>query len=164
MNSRSIIESLIGALVIAVAASFVFIAYKSGTVSSSTGYNISAKFNNIGGLNVGSDVRVSGIKIGTVIDQTIDQSDGLYLADVTLNISNDIKLPTDTTAAIISDGLLGSKYVALEPGGSEDFIQEGDRIKLTQSSVSIESLIGKFVFGGPDDEQSDAGSSNSLGL
>lgn len=165
MNSRSIIESLIGALVIAVAASFVFIAYKSGNVTSASGYNVSAKFNDIGGLNIGSDVRISGIKVGTVTSQMIDQSDGLYQANIVLNIDNSIQIPTDTSAAIVSDGLLGNKYIALEPGGSEEFFKDGDRIKRTQSSISLEALIGKFMFGGAEDESDTSGSSsNSLGL
>lgn len=168
MNSRNAIETMMGFIVLVIAFFFIMIAYNSGHITKAgNGYSVLANFNNIGGLYIGSEVRISGIKVGTVSDQKIDQKTGLYHAIVTMDIHDNIQIPKDTTAAIVSDGLLGSRYVALEPGGSDDFLVQGDIIKRTQSSISLEALIGKFVFGAAEDEvgaDSGSGTSNSLGL
>jgi phospholipid/cholesterol/gamma-HCH transport system substrate-binding protein len=151
MASRSVIETLMGAVVLIVAAGFVYIAYESGNISSNAGgYQVLATFERVDGLSVGSDVRVGGIKVGTVQNQTLDTQTGLYQANVTLGIQGNVPLPKDTSAAIVSDGLLGNKYVALEPGGDDAMLAPGDKISQTQSSINIETLIGKFMFGGAE--------------
>ena len=127
MNSRVLIETILGFIVILVALTFVYIAYNSGNVSQVTdGYDINAKFTDASGLTIGSDVRISGIKIGNVTQQTIDQSDGLYQAMITLTIESAMKLPVDSSAAIVSESLLGGKYVSISPGGSDNFLKNGD--------------------------------------
>ncbi len=148
---RNVIETLMGAVVLLVAAIFVFISYQSGNVSSSSGngYTLHAKFQQTGGVAIGSDVRLSGIKIGSVVNQTLDKTS--YLANLTLSIQRDIKLPRDSSAAIVSEGLLGGKYIELQPGADEEMFAEGDTIHYTQDSINIEQLIGKFAFGSASD-------------
>ncbi len=147
---RNMIETLMGAVVLLVAAIFVYISYQSGNIATSAGssYNVSATFQQTGGLSVGSDVRISGIKIGTIINQSLDRES--YLARLTLNIKENIELPRDTSAAIVSEGLLGGKYVELVAGADNVMLQDGDIIQYTQDAVNIEQLIGKFAFGSAD--------------
>lgn len=146
---RNVVETLMGAVVLLVAASFVFISYKSGNVSSNSAtYNITAKFREVGSLSIGSDVRVGGIKVGTISKQYLDPQN--FKAVIEMSIYNNIKIPSDSTASVIGDGLLGGKYVAIAPGGDEANISQGGEIKFTQDSVSLEELIGKFAFGGVD--------------
>lgn len=147
---RHVIETILGAVVLIVAGIFVFISYKSGNVAQNTsGYRLRAEFHEIGNVSIGSDVRVGGIKIGSVVNQYLDNT--TFKAVLELNIKNDIKLPDDSSAAIVSDGLLGGKYLSIEPGGSEVEFKEGDVIQYTQDAVNIEGLIGKFAFGGVSD-------------
>lgn len=143
---RNVIETLMGAFVIFAALSFIFISYKSGNISTvGNGYKLTSKFREAGGISIGSDIRVGGIKVGTVSGQQLDPK--TYMAIIELNINDSLKLPKDSTAAIVGDGLLGGKYIALQPGGEEATLNPGDEIKYTQDSVNIEQLIGKFAFG-----------------
>ncbi|MDB2414565.1 outer membrane lipid asymmetry maintenance protein MlaD [Rickettsiales bacterium] len=147
MVRRNVVETLMGAFVLLVAAMFTFISYKSGNIApTSSGYQIIAKFNEIGSLSVGSDVRVGGIKVGAVTKQFLDPDN--YMAVVQITIDDSIRLPRDSSATIIGDGLLGGKYIAIEAGGDDKSLKEGDEIKYTQDAVSLEQLIGKFAFGG----------------
>ena len=142
----NLIETLVGAFVLVVAIAFVIFAVSRTDVGAVQGYEVVANFDRIDGLNVGADVRLSGIKVGTVIEQTLDTE--TYFAVVRMSIDPAVRLPTDSSAAIISDGLLGGKFMALTPGADEDMIEPGGEIRYTQASISIEQLIGKFVFGG----------------
>lgn len=152
---RSVIETIMGGLVLLVAATFVIFAYTASDVRRIGGYEISAKFNRVDGLADGSDVRMSGIKIGSVIDQEIDPE--TYLAVVRMGISESIVLPLDTTAKIQSDGLLGNNYVALEPGAEEKMIEPGGVIRYTQDAVNLTDLIGRFIFSAGDRGASQGG-------
>jgi phospholipid/cholesterol/gamma-HCH transport system substrate-binding protein len=153
---RNVIETVMGGVVLIVAAMFVGIAFQSGTVSAPAGYQITAEFDDASGLGPGSEVRMSGVKIGTVHSQELDPD--TYFAVVTLNISDSIKLPSDTSARIIADGLLGSNFIALEPGGDEEMIPAGGEITFTQGSINVVDLLGRFIFsaaevgGGKKDE------------
>ena len=109
---RNVIETVLGGVVLVIAGLFLVFAYLGSDVRPVKGYKLIAKFNAIDGLTVGSDVRIGGVKIGSVVDQRIDTKD--YRAVVTLTILPSVKLPTDTVARITSNGLLGSKYVKLE--------------------------------------------------
>lgn len=142
--SRSVAETLMGAVVLAIAIAFIVFAYTRSSVATVSGYEITAKFTRVDGLVRGADVRVGGIKVGSVIDQSLDPI--TYQAVVRLSIAEDVELPSDTTAAVVSDGLLGGKYVNVEPGGADDMMKPGDVITVTQSSIMIEQLIGEFVF------------------
>lgn len=141
---RNLVETIIGAVVIAVAVGFLVFAYKSADVGGTNGYELNAKFESVDGLSLGSDVRVGGIKVGRVAAKDLDQE--TYYAVLTLSIREDVKLPEDSSAAIVSDGLLGSKFVSITPGGAEDMLKDGDSIDYTQSAVNLETLIGKFMF------------------
>ena len=144
---RNVIETFMGAFVIFVALAFMFTAYKSGNISTDgNAYKLNAKFHEVGSIAIGSDVRVGGVKVGTVSNQSLDPKN--YMAILEFSVNNIIKLPKDSTASIVGDGLLGGKYIALQPGGDEAFLKSGDEIKYTQDAVNIEQLIGKFAFGG----------------
>ena len=153
---RSVIETVLGAVVLIVAAMFLyFITYSSG-FRSVDGYEVKAKFNRVDGLALGSDVRLSGIKIGSVVATKLDTK--TYLAEIDMRIDRSVKLPTDTTAKITSDSLLSSNYVSLEPGADEKLIGDGGEIVATQDPVNLMDLIGRYIFGsagGAKDGQKD---------
>ncbi len=141
---RSVIETILGAVVLIVAALFLFYSYKMGNVASSDGYIISADFSGIGGLKSGDEVQISGVKIGTVT--TVELVPGSYLARVNMSINPQYKLPTDTAALISSESLLGGRYLALEPGADEEFLKPGGKILYTQAPQNLEQLLGQFIF------------------
>jgi phospholipid/cholesterol/gamma-HCH transport system substrate-binding protein len=144
MNRRNVAEIVAGALVLAVAAVFLFYAITHSGRSLTQGYTLTAKFDRIDGLPQGADVRLSGVKIGSVVDQRIDRE--TYLAVVTMQIDPGIQLPVDTSAEITSEGLLGGRYIALVPGGSDRMLPPGGVIEATQSAISLEALLGRFIF------------------
>lgn len=141
---RNIIETVMGGVVLVVAVICVIIAFQSGSVSAPSGYAIRADFDNASGLGPGSEVRMSGVKIGTVTEQHLDAD--TFTAIVTMNITETISLPRDTSARIIADGLLGSNFISLEPGGEEDMIAPGGEITFTQGAINIVDLLGRFIF------------------
>ena len=141
----NLFEALIGAVVLAVAAFFLVFAFSSTDVGAVDGYEVTATFDRVDGVNAGADVRMSGIKIGTVTKLELDPQ--TFLAKATLNIDRSVELPDDSSAEITTEGLLGGKYMAIVPGGSEDVIAPGGRIQFTQSSLSLEGLIGRLGFG-----------------
>lgn len=144
MNRRSIAEILAGALVLAVAAVFLVYAVTHSGRTFTAGYTLTAKFDRIDGLPQGADVRLSGVRIGSVTDQRIDRE--TFLAVVTMRIDPDIRLPADTSAEITSEGLLGGRFIALVPGGSDRMLADGGTIEATQSAISLEALLGRFIF------------------
>jgi phospholipid/cholesterol/gamma-HCH transport system substrate-binding protein len=144
MAQRNIAELLAGAIVIAVAVGFLGYAVANTGRSVGGGYTLHAKFDRIDGLTVGSDVRVAGVKVGSVAAARIDPQS--YQAVVDFTVASDIRLPKDSSAVVSSDGLLGGKYIALEPGGDTAMVAPGGELTLTQSSISIEQLLGKFIF------------------
>ena len=148
---RNVIETVMGAVVLLVAGIFLAVSLSTANVGRTSGYELTAKFNRVDGLAVGADVRVSGIKIGTVTGQSLRPDD--FLAVVRMNIDKNIKLPIDSSAEVVSDGLLGSKYMALVPGGDEKSLVHGSEIKYTQSTVSLEALIGQLIFSGKGDNE-----------
>jgi phospholipid/cholesterol/gamma-HCH transport system substrate-binding protein len=144
MARRNAVEVLSGAVVLLVAAGFLGYALAHSGRSAVSGYTLNAKFDHIDGLPVGSDVRMAGVKVGSVVKARIDPQS--YLAVVTLSVRDGLKLPKDSSATINSDGLLGGKYLSLSPGGDTTMLQPGQTITITQSSVSLEQLLGKFIF------------------
>ncbi len=142
---NNIVETLIGAVVLVIAVFFVIFAYTSTGVGPTTGYELSARFTRVDGLSVGSDVRMSGIKVGTVVEQSLDRE--TFDALVIFNVKDDVKVPDDTAVKITSDGLLGDSYVSLEPGGSDTFLAAGDELTFTQGAVNLMDLIAQAVFG-----------------
>jgi phospholipid/cholesterol/gamma-HCH transport system substrate-binding protein len=143
----NVIETVMGAVVLVVAAFFLFFAYTTSQVRAVQGYQVSAQFERVDGIRDGSDVRIAGVKVGSIVSETLDPK--TFLATVRMNIDPAYKLPDDTVAEIISSSLLGDKYMALVPGGSEQMIPPGGQIKFTQSPVSLENLIGQMIFSQP---------------
>jgi len=141
---RNAVETVMGAVVLIAAALFLFFAYSTSEVRAVSGYDLSAKFDRIGGLRVGADVRVSGIKVGTVRSEALDPK--TFLALVRMSIQSDVKLPVDTIATITSSGLLGDNYMALEPGNEDETIKAGGEIGHTQAPMDIQSLTGQYIF------------------
>ena len=143
----NVIETVMGAVVIVVAGLFLVFAYNTSQKRAVSGYELSAEFSRIDGIRQGSDVRISGIKIGSVVAEVLDPK--TFLANVRMSIDPSVQLPDDTVAEIISAGLLGDKYMSLVPGGSDKVIPPGGKITYTQSSVSLENLIGQMMFSAP---------------
>ncbi|MCW8914726.1 MAG: outer membrane lipid asymmetry maintenance protein MlaD [Magnetovibrio sp.] len=141
---RNAVETVLGAAVLLVAAVFVYVATNTAQIKAVAGYEITARFFKVGGLTKGSDVRVSGIKIGTVLSNTLDPV--TFDAVVTMSIRPDIQLPTDTTATIASSGMLGDKYVMLMPGEAGDKLAAGDVIVDTKDFRSLEDQVGEIIF------------------
>jgi phospholipid/cholesterol/gamma-HCH transport system substrate-binding protein len=144
--SQNIVETLLGAVVLVVALGFLAWAYGRSDVGDPGGYTLRAKFDRIDGLDAGGDVRISGIKVGQVLAQELDPT--TYRAQVVFSVRNGIELPADSSAAIVSSGLLGGKYLSLVPGGDDKLLGDGEEITLTQSSVNLEDLIGRYIFSG----------------
>jgi phospholipid/cholesterol/gamma-HCH transport system substrate-binding protein len=140
------VETLIGAIVVAVAAGFLYFAYANTNAANLSGYDVNARFQRVDGLSVGTDVRLSGIKIGSVSALTLDPK--TYQATVHLIIKSDVKIPDDSSIMVTSTGLLGNSYLSVSPGGSDAMIPPGGAIQNTQGSVDLMSLIGRFVGGG----------------
>jgi phospholipid/cholesterol/gamma-HCH transport system substrate-binding protein len=139
------VETAIGALVILIAAAFFAFAYTtSGKSSGTSGYRLTAEFDNVAGVNTGTDVRLAGIKVGTVVSQALNPDN--YLAVLTMSIDPKVKLTDDTTAKVTSEGLLGSNFIALDPGGSDTMLADGGKIINTQGSVDIWTLISTAMF------------------
>lgn len=144
MTRKSWAEIIAGALVLGVAAFFLYYAVSHSGRSVGPGTTITARFDRIDGLGSGADVRMSGVKIGSVIDQRLDPE--TYLAIVTMRVDSRVRLPRDTSAAITSEGLLGGRYIALVPGGDDRMLGEGGVITATQAAISLEDLLGRFIF------------------
>lgn len=148
---HNVIETVMGFVVLTIAGFFLSFAYFSSKIDTTNGYSLSAKFSRIDGVQVGSDVRLSGVAIGKVSDVKIDPE--TYQAILTMDIEPSIKLPKDSSAEIISGGLLGSKYIALVPGGDDNFLKAGDEVTFTQASISLEAMIGQVIFSKKDKEE-----------
>jgi phospholipid/cholesterol/gamma-HCH transport system substrate-binding protein len=141
---RNAIETVLGAVVLIVAGVFLFFAFNVAQVKAVTGYEIKAHFLKIGGLSKGSDVRINGIKVGTVLDRVLDST--TYEAVVVMSIRPDIKLPKDTVATIGSEGILGGKYVRLKPGQAKEVLEPGGRIAKVEDFKSLEDQVGEIIF------------------
>ena len=142
---NSMFETLIGAAVIALAAVFFMFAYQaSGKGGTAGGYRLSAEFDNAEGINVGTDVRMAGVKIGTVLSMVLNPEN--YQAAVTMTVDPKLKLTEDATAKVTAEGLLGSKFISLEQGGADTMLADGGVISNTQGAVDIWSLISQAMF------------------
>ena len=142
--SGNLVETLIGAVVLVVAGFFLYFSYQKADAGMVSGYALTAKFDKVDGVKVGSDVMLAGIKVGTVTDQSLDAVE--YLAVLKISLSLDVKLPDDSAIKIASDGLLGGKYLSIDPGGSDEYLEAGDEIRFTQGAVDLTDLIGKAIY------------------
>ena len=141
---RNTLETLMGAIVLAAAASFIAMVYEAADIQSGGGYEIIAEFGSTGGLSVGDDVRISGIKVGRITDQSLDPV--TYSARIAMAIAPDVRIPTDTSARITAASLLGGNYLELMPGADSEMLSSGAVIYDTRDPVSISDLLGKMVF------------------
>lgn len=151
--NKNIFETMTGALVIAVAAWFLFVFLSKTDVihNPNNQYILYAKFENVDGIESGTPVMIGGVKIGVVGDKYLDAK--TYQAKVKFYIDQNVKIPLDSGAAIVSSGLLGQKFVSITPGGDEAMLNAEAEIKYTQSSVNLESLLGKLIFTKTDNNQ-----------
>ena len=146
---KNLIETLVGALVLLIATGFGFFAYQNAGIQRTTGgYMLVAKFERADGIQSGTDIRIGGVKVGVVTNTTLDTK--TYFANITMTLDKNITVPKDSSAQIVSDGLLGSKYIALIPGAEDAMLKAGEEITFTQYSVNLETLIGKMLFSGGD--------------
>ncbi|HIJ38946.1 MAG TPA: outer membrane lipid asymmetry maintenance protein MlaD [Rhodospirillaceae bacterium] len=143
-SGRHMIETIMGAVVLMVAVFFLSFAYTQVDLGAVKGYPLTAAFSSVGGLPNGGDVRINGIKVGTVLDQQIDPTS--FQAVVRMSIKPSIQLPADTVAAIASDGLLGGKYVRLDPGHSKQMLGPGGAITKTKTYKSVEEMVAEVIF------------------
>jgi phospholipid/cholesterol/gamma-HCH transport system substrate-binding protein len=142
---NNMVETLIGALVVLVAVGFLAFAYGTTSSGSISGYDLKARFSSADGINSGTDIRLHGVKIGTVSSVGLDPK--TYAAIVHLSLRSDIQIPDDSSIKITSAGILGSSYLAIQPGGSDKMLAAGGEIANTQGSVDLMSLIGRAIYG-----------------
>ena len=151
LKSKNTFEFLVGASVLVIATFFFVFAYKNSGAEAISQTQYKAAFDRIDGLVEGSDVRMSGVKVGRIVTMSIDPK--TYMAHVTFSVNEDLKLPKDSSAEVVSDGLLGGKYLAIVPGGDEVFLESGGEIFHTQSSVNLEAMIGQLIFSNNADKE-----------
>ncbi|MGB5306814.1 MAG: outer membrane lipid asymmetry maintenance protein MlaD [Gammaproteobacteria bacterium] len=145
MNKMNL-EIIVGLFLLAGFASFSYLAIKMGDLSffKEESYPVSARFTSISGLKEGAAIELAGVKVGTVTDIELDE--GEYEAIVHLDIDKQVRLQEDSIASIRTSGIIGDRFVKLTPGGSEDYLGAGDEIGETESSISLEELVSKFIF------------------
>lgn len=141
-------EAGIGAIVLAVAAGFFVYAAQLADVTLGETYTLTANFRRADGLTVGGDVRISGVKVGTV--RAMDLDPDTFEARVSMAIRSAVRMPDDSAATIASDGLLGGAHIAIQPGGSEFKLEPGDAFLFTQGSVNILDLVNRAITGGAE--------------
>src|SRR4051812_11897812 len=150
-NQNNLAESLIGAAVVAVAVAFLAFSYYRTGGGSLAGYEVNAKVAKADGLAVGTDVRLAGIKVGTVSDLTLDPQ--TYLVTVHMNIRNDVKLPVDSSVLVTQAGFLGGQYLSITPGGENKMMTAGSFFENAQGSIDVMGLVGRFATGGSTSNQ-----------
>lgn len=154
---RATLDLWVGVFVVLGLAALLFLALKVGNMTgfdSSRTYTVKAEFENIGGLKPRAPVKSAGVVVGRVSDVGFDNQ--TYEAVVSLKLSEQFKFPRDTSASIMTSGLLGEQYIALEAGGEEKMLADGDSLKLTQGAVVLENLIGQFLYNKADSGGADA--------
>lgn len=153
---RSTLDLWVGVFVAAGLAALMFLAFKvgsMGTFDAASSYMIKAEFENVGGLKVRAPVKSAGVVVGRVAD--IHFNAQTYEAEVLLKIDQRFKFPKDSSVAIMTSGLLGEQYIALEAGGDDKMLADGESLKITQSAVVLENLIGQFLYNKADSGGSD---------
>lgn len=156
---KTTLDLWVGMFVAAGLGALLFLALRVGSFGAfetAQTYTVHASFENIGGLKVRAPVKSAGVVVGRVADIRFDNT--TYEAVVSLQLANQYRFPSDTSAAIMTSGLLGEQYVALEAGGSEKMLSDGDTIRITQGAVVLENLIGKFLY----DKAEEGGAAGSL--
>jgi phospholipid/cholesterol/gamma-HCH transport system substrate-binding protein len=142
------VETLIGAAVVVVAGAFFYYGWNTTGSGAVSGYEVQARFDRVDGISIGSDVRMSGIKIGTVTSQELDQKS--YRALVRMTIKTGIALPEDSSIKVASEGFLGGSFLSISPGGSDTMLAAGGEFETTQGSIDFVGLLGQAIFSGGD--------------
>lgn len=148
---RNLIETIMGAVVLAVAGFFLVFAYNHANIKKIEGYHLTATFASVGGLDNGADVKINGIKVGTVQSLSLDPQS--FDAVVKLSVAHGVQLPEDTAASISSEGLLGGKFVKLIPGKSKTMMAAGGTLGPSRNFKSIEEMVGNLIFLATADNQ-----------
>ena len=146
---RNMLEAVMGAIVLIAAVAFVSLAYEAANIRGTDGYELEAEFGATGGLSVGDDVRISGIKVGRISRQELDPV--TYAARIVMSLDERIRIPADSSARITAASLLGGNYLELIPGADEDMMQPGEVIYDTRDPVSLTDLLSKAVFSAAND-------------
>ena len=146
---RNMLETVMGAIVLLTAVACVSLAYEAANIRETDGYELEAEFGATGGLSVGDDVRISGIKVGRISRQELDPV--TYAARIVMSLDERIRIPADSSARITAASLLGGNYLELIPGADEDMMQPGEVIYDTRDPVSLTDLLGKAVFSAAND-------------
>ena len=146
---RNMLETVMGAIVLLTAVAFVSLAYEAANIRGTDGYELEAEFGATGGLSVGDDVRISGIKVGRISRQELDPV--TYAARIVMSLDERIRIPADSSARITAASLLGGNYLELIPGADENMMQPGEVIYDTRDPVSLTDLLGKAVFSAAND-------------
>ena len=146
---RNMLETVMGAIVLLTAVAFVSFAYEAANIRGTDGYELEAEFGATGGLSVGDDVRISGIKVGRISRQELDPV--TYAARIVMSLDERIRIPADSSARITAASLLGGNYLELIPGADEDMMRPGEVIYDTRDPVSLTDLLGKAVFSAAND-------------
>jgi len=144
------LETLVGFVVLIVTVTFILFAsnVSSGNNTITSGILISAEFSNVDGINVGSDVKVSGVKVGSVTKVELDRE--TFVSILTIKLRDDIGIPDDSVFKVSTSGLIGAKFINVKIGSSEDILKNGNRAEFTESSMDLEDLISRFLFNGED--------------
>lgn len=160
MKNSKWIDFIVGLFVLSGVVAFAWLAFNASNATSSFGggkpINVTASFTNIGSLKIKAPVMIAGVRVGQVNGITLDHDN--YMAVVNLSLDSSVPIPQDTIAAINTSGLVGEQYVALDPGGADKMLQNGDRIRMTQDAFVMERLIGQLMasFSGSKDKDDDA--------
>lgn len=149
--TNNTVETIMGAIVVLVAAAFLYFAYTNTSSGSLSGYELTARMPRVDGLATGTDVRLSGIKIGAISAMDLDPK--TYLVTLHMNIRNDVQVPVDSSLMVTSSGLLGSSYLSITPGGEDKMLPPGGAITNVQGSVDLMGLVGRFIGGGGNNGQ-----------
>jgi len=141
---RNLVETVMGAVVLLIAGFFLIFAYNSSDLRPVSGYEIKARFNSVEGLQEGSDVRIGGVKVGSITEQHLDAE--TFQAVVTMTVRSGVRLPVDSIASVTGDSLLGGKYLKLTPGAAKKLVAAGGEIKKTQDALVLEQILGRMIF------------------
>ncbi len=162
MSRAGFFETIVGVLVVSVAAGFLAFAYGvSGRGIDRDHYRLAAVFGRVDGVTVGSEVRIAGVKVGSVAANKLDPQ--TYEANVELAIDGSVAIPQDSIAKVVSDGILGGAHIAIEPGGAEEMLQQGDRITITQGSVDLLSIAVQAFTAPGNKPKAETSSADPLG-
>jgi phospholipid/cholesterol/gamma-HCH transport system substrate-binding protein len=155
MQQNNPAETVIGAIVVAVIVILLAFGYSRNGSGAASGYELDARLPKVDGLGVGTDVRLAGIKIGTVSELTLDPR--TYLVTVHMNIRDDIKIPADSSLLVTSSGILGSSYLSITPGGDDKMLAAGSYFDNVQGSIDLMNLVGRIAGGDKTSNQAPAG-------